>query len=280
MRRLNARDGTTLAVHERGAGARLLCVPGGPGRASAYLEDLGGLDAVRSLLLLDNRGTGESDLPDDRSSLQFPRLADDIEDVRAAFGLDRVDVLGHSAGCPVVLTYAARHPERVDRLVLVTPSGRPFGWSADDLDAIRAGRADEPWYADASDAVAAMESANPRFRSELERETRPFWYGRWDPTTQAHAASADDQMSLRANAGFPPGPDYDPAAARASLASIAARTLIVLGERDALTGVAVGERLAEHLPHAELALIDGAGHFPWIDEPKSFAAIVETFLSR
>ncbi|MDQ1706097.1 MAG: TAP-like protein, partial [Frankiaceae bacterium] len=50
-------------------------------------------------------------------------------------------------------------------------------------------------------------------------------------------------------------------------------------ERDALTGVAVGERLAEHLPHAELALIDGAGHFPWIDEPKSFAATVAHFLN-
>ena len=47
-----ARDGTTLAVHtgsnrEGASGPPLLCIPGGPGRASAYLENLGGLDASR-----------------------------------------------------------------------------------------------------------------------------------------------------------------------------------------------------------------------------------------
>jgi pimeloyl-ACP methyl ester carboxylesterase len=211
--------------------------------------------------------------------LQFPRLADDVEDVRADLGLDRVDVLGHSAGCAVALTFATRYPERLRALVLVTPSGRGLGWQADDIDTIRASRADEPWYADAAEAVAAMETASPRFRNELERETRPFWYGRWDEKTQAHAADADSQMSLRANAGFAPGPDYDMAAARASLGSVSAPTLIVVGERDAMTGAAVGDRFAEVIPQAEVVAVSGAGHFPWVDEPAKFAAGVEAFLA-
>ena len=41
---IQARDETPLAVHEVGTGPGVLCVPGGPGRASAYLENLGGLD--------------------------------------------------------------------------------------------------------------------------------------------------------------------------------------------------------------------------------------------
>src|SRR5205085_2711807 len=77
-----AADGCRLAVHSLGDGPPLLCVPGGPGRAAEYLEDLGGLSGSRRLLLLDNRGTGGSELPPDRSSLQFPRLADDLDDVR------------------------------------------------------------------------------------------------------------------------------------------------------------------------------------------------------
>jgi len=130
---IGARDGTRLAVHEVGTGPALLCIPGGPGRASAYLENLGGLDATHTLQLLDNRGSGDSELPGDRGSLAFPRLADDIEDVRLALSLDPADVLGHSAGCPVALLHAARYPDAVRKLVLVTPSGRPFGWAADDL---------------------------------------------------------------------------------------------------------------------------------------------------
>lgn len=278
MKRVTARDGLTLAVHAIGDGLPLLCVPGGPGRAAAYLEDLGGLAAVRTLLLLDNRGTGASELPADRASLQLDRLPDDVEDVRIALDLGTADVLAHSAGCPVALLHAVRHPEAVRRLVLVTPSGRPFGWSAHDVDEIRAARAGEDWYAEAAEAQAAMETASPRLRSELERMTRPFWYGRWDERAQLHAAGADKQMSLRANAGYVPGPDYDAEAARESLKTIRAETLIVVGELDALTGVSVAEQFAETLPSTEVAVVPDAGHFPWVDQPEAFRDIVAGFL--
>lgn len=278
-RRVQARDGVSLAVHEQGDGPPLLCIPGGPGRAAEYLEDLAGLAASRRLLLLDSRGTGESELPDDRDSLQMTRLPDDVEDVRVALGLDPAGVLAHSAGCAVSLLHAARHPDSVADLVLVTPSGRPFGWEPDDLDAIRAARSDEPWYAEAAEAQAAMENANPRVRAMLERETRPFWYGRWDERTSAHAAGADRQMSLRASAGFAPGPDYDPLAARDLLKSVAARVLLLVAECDALTGVTVAHRFAEVLPDAEVAVLPGAGHFPWVDAPDAFRSEVEQFLA-
>ena len=278
MKTVTAHDGVALAVHVRGDGSPLLCVPGGPGRASDYLDDLGGLDAAHTLLLLDNRGTGASELPADRSSLQLDRLPDDVEDVRRALDLDPADVLGHSAGCPVVLLHAVRHPEAVRRLVLVTPSGRPFGWQPDDIDAIRAARAGETWYAEAAEAQVAMETASPRIRSELEKLTRPFWYGRWDQRTQEHAAGADRQMSLRANAGYAPAADYDVDAVRESLRSIKAETLVVVGERDALTGASVGQRLASVIPRAQVVVVPNAGHFPWVDEPAAFRDAVGKFL--
>ena len=280
MRHVAAADGCRLAVHSAGDGSPVLCVPGGPGRAAEYLEDLGGLSRSRRLLVLDNRGTGASELPADRSSLQFPRLADDLDDVRRELALSPADVLGHSAGCPVVLLDAARRVDGVRRLVLVTPSGRPFGWTPDDLDGIRAGRADEPWFAEAAEAHAALEHANPRLRSELEKETRPFWYGRWDDRAKAHAAGGDHQMSLRASAAFGPADGYDPVATRESLRVIRAEVLIVVGGRDALTGATVAERFADVLPKAEIVAIDSAGHFPWVDEPESFREAVESFLAR
>ena len=276
---VTTRDGETLAVHERGSGPPVLCVPGGPGRASTYLEDLGGLDATHTLHLLDSRGSGGSPLPADRGSLAFPRLADDVEDVRAALSLHDANVLGHSAGCPVTLLHAARYPDAVRRLVLVTPSGRPFGWPADDLESIRAKRSGEPWYAEAAEAAEIAPNANPALRRELDRMMRPLWYGRWDDRTQAHAAGADEQVSLRAAAGYVPGPDYDPGAALASLKGITAAVLVVVGELDAMTGVSVGDRFAETLPDARVAVIPGAGHFPWVDAPEAFRGAVASFLA-
>jgi pimeloyl-ACP methyl ester carboxylesterase len=277
---VTARDGTRLAVHSAGEGPGVLCVPGGPGRAAAYLEDLGGLTTTKTLHLLDNRGSGDSELPADRGSLAFPRLADDVEDVRAALQPPPAAILGHSAGCAVVLLQAARYPGTASRVVLVTPSGRPFGWAADDLEAIRESRGGEPWYDEAAEAAAMAATASPALRSELDRMMRPLWYGRWDERTQAHADSADVQVSLRAAAGYVPGPDYDPAAALRSLGDITAQVLVVVGEVDALTGVTVAKRFAEVLPHCEVATIAGAGHFPWVDQPQAFRDAVEGFLSR
>jgi pimeloyl-ACP methyl ester carboxylesterase len=277
--KVTARDGAELAVHVVGSGPAVLCVPGGPGRASVYLENLGGLDRTHTLHLLDSRGSGESPLPADRGSLAFPRLADDVEDVRASLSLQPADVLAHSAGCAVALVHAARYPDAVRRLVLVTPSGRPFGWEADDLESVRGKRAGEPWYAEAAEAAEIAPTANPALRRELDRAMRPLWYGRWDDRTRAHAAGADEQVSLRAAAGYLPGPDYDPAAAEASLKQISASVLVVVGELDAMTGVNVADRLAGTLPDARVAVLSGAGHFPWVDEPDAFRDSVQGFLA-
>jgi pimeloyl-ACP methyl ester carboxylesterase len=55
--------------------------------------------------------------------------------------------------------------------------------------------------------------------------------------------------------------------------------LVVAGERDALTGVAVADRFAAAVPDGRVVVLPGAGHFPWVDEPVAVAATVETFLA-
>ncbi|MDP9436236.1 MAG: alpha/beta hydrolase, partial [Actinomycetota bacterium] len=124
MTTLSAPDGTRLAYTSQGSGPPLLCLPGGPGRAGAYLEDLAGLADVRTLVVLDNRATGRSQVPADPASLRFDRLAGDVEALREHLGVEQAEVLGHSAGTLVAQAWAANHPERVRALVLVTPSGR------------------------------------------------------------------------------------------------------------------------------------------------------------
>lgn len=275
-----AADGTRLAYTEVGDGPRLLCLPGGPGRASAYLEDLGGLTASRTLVRLDARGTGHSDVPPDPATLRFDRLADDVETLREHLRLQAAEVLAHSAGALWAQVWAARHPERVAALVLVTPSATLQGGARSDVARIRRERSDQPWYPDAAAAQEALVDASPAHRQALLRATRPFFYGRWDKRTQEHAASADRQSNRRAEAGFAADADeVDVAALGEQLRAVVAPVLVLGGERDGLTGVDAVHEVAASFPTARPVVLQRAGHFPWVDEPEAFRAVVAAFLA-
>jgi pimeloyl-ACP methyl ester carboxylesterase len=276
-----ATDGTRLAYDEVGSGPRLVCLPGGPGRASAYLEDLGGLSGSRTLVRLDARATGHSEVPADPSSLRFDRLAADVEALREHLGEARLDLLGHSAGAIVAQAYAAARPDRLRSLVLVTPSDHLQGGARADVAAIRASRSGEPWYAGAAEAQAALADAAPAQRQALVRAVRPFLYGRWDERQQVHAASADRQSSRRAELGFAAGTEeVDVPGLLAALRRLAAPVLVVGAELDAATGLDSVQAVAGCFSRVETVVVPGAGHFPWVDEPEAFRDVVADFLDR
>src|SRR5450755_1289301 len=139
MAHFTSYDGTRIAFRRAGAGRPLACLPGGPGRTPGYLGDLGGLGGWRELILPDTRGTGESAVPADPATYRCDRLARDVEALRAELGLERIDLLGHSAGGSVALRYAAARPERIGHLVLLSPGPQSLG-----LDLPLTGSASQP----------------------------------------------------------------------------------------------------------------------------------------
>lgn len=78
----------------------------------------------RRLVRYDERGTGLSQA--DVADVGFERMVEDLEAVVEAAGVERFDLLGISQGGPVAIEYAARHPERVERLILHGAYAR--GW--------------------------------------------------------------------------------------------------------------------------------------------------------
>jgi proline iminopeptidase len=278
MPAFRAFDGTELAYHVQGEGAPLVCVPGGPMRDSVYLGDLGGLAAFRRLIMLDLRGTGQSAVPADPASYRCDRQVDDVTALLDHLGLDRADLLGHSAGANIAVQYAARYPARVNKLVLAAPSTRAVG--LDTTSEMRREiinlRRDEPWFAEAAAAFDRIQAGSET--GEDWDALAPCFYGRWDAAAQAHAAANEEQVNEEA-AGVFGGPGaFDPEATRAALAAFTPPVLVLAGEVDANTVPRIAAEFAGLFPHAKLVIQPGAGHYPWLDDPSSFAATVAAFL--
>jgi len=275
----NAFDGTELAYHVDGAGEPLICLPGGPMRASACLGDLGGLSGHRLLIRLDLRGTGDSAVPADRSSFRCDRLVDDVRALQDHLGLASADVLGHSAGANLAVQYALSHPHRVSRLVLVTPSGRAVGLEPDtemrrEIVNLRQG---EPWFAD---AAAAFERIAAGGGAEADwAAMAPFFYGRWDAAAQAYDADEKDQTNEDVAEAFGADGAFDPAATRAGLAGLGSPVLVIGGGLDLQRPPAVTTEYAALFPSGRLVVQPGAGHFPWLDDPGRFVSAVTGFLT-
>src|SRR5262245_2561709 len=276
----SAYDGTAIAYRTHGHGSPLVCLPGGPMQDSAYLEDLGGLSKHRQLIMVDLRGTGLSDKPSDPTSYRCDRLVDDVEAMRTNLGLDQLDLLGHCAGANLAVSYAVRHPERVRRLLLITPSTFAVGITATSemRREVVMLRADEPWFPQASAAFEKIASGNGT--EEDWTAITPFTYGRWDSTARTHEEAGRDRRNDEAAAIYGSDGAYDPVATRKALAAFRAPVLLLAGERDVAAPPRALREIAELFPNATFIIQPGAGHFPWLDDPAWFSSAIVKGLSE
>ncbi len=278
MPTLSAHDGTVLAYHVFGEGIPVVCLPGGPMQDSVYLGELGGLSAHRQMIMVDHRGTGQSARPEDAASYRCDRLVDDVEALREHLDLDRLELLAHSAGANLAARYVARHPDRVGKLALITPSTFAVGIAATGQSRLEIARLrrDEPWFEAAFAALEAIVAGNAT--DDSWKAIHPFFYGRWDAAAQAHQAAQDGHRNEEAAAAFGAEGAFDPDATREALAAFNAPVLLLAGEVDLNSIPSVVAEFAGLFPTAELVVQPGAGHFPWLDDADRFVATTATFL--
>ena len=274
-------DGRTLGYHRMGSGPVLVCHPGGPGFSALYFGDLAGLWERFTLVLLNPRGTGGSGRPEDPKAYQIEDYVADVEELRGHLGLDRLMLLGHSHGGMVAQAYAARHPDRVERLVLASTLAR-FGQPQQA--AMREGmdkRSGQPWY---SDAVAALEAeqegkfSNDKEMAELVFRELPLYFAHYGAaeagyldTLKAETPNADT-LKLFNQVIFE---SFD---LRGELAAIKAPTLVITGEEDFICGPVCADEIASGITGAKKVIVGDAGHMIFIEQPEEFEREVAEFL--
>ncbi len=253
----------------------LVALAGGAGRHPSYLGDLGGVALPRRVIVPHLRGVGRSPLPDDVERASWWRQADDLEHLRRSLGVEQLLVLAHSAGTRLALSYAAQFPERVARMVLITPPAGQLVSVASDVDAIVERRRGEPAFDAAVEAwsIGPDDVSDTGFAAWLQ-QVAPLGYAGWGATDQAHATvGATSFAANRAYFSVDPPADFAD-----RLARLTAPVLVVAGAQDAIAGAAQPVGLAALFPSGTSAVLEPCGHYPWVEAPTAFRDAVDGFV--
>lgn len=232
-------DGLAVHYEVHGQGRPLVLISGQSNTLHWWDRVRGDFEPRFSTIVLDHRGTGESDKPD-ADVYSTPRFAADVVSVLDDLGIGRAHVYGTSMGGRIAQWIAAGHPERVDRLVLgcTSPGGRH---------GVERG-------ADVRRALADPDPAAVR-RALLDLMYTPDWRARvpgpYYTLGDRHMPAYARRRHLRASARHD---SWD------VLPSITAPTLVLHGTDDLFNPAANAPLLAGRIPDARLHLIPGARH--------------------
>ena len=255
----------SIAYELRGSGPPLLMINGFRRSHVVWLEGVLQPLAERfQLILMDNRGTGHSDKPQDGYSIEA--FADDCAGLIAGLGLQRAHVFGVSMGGMIAQRLATRHPDKVHGLALgCTNCGRGGSIPAEK----RIGellRLLPNATMDAREVARRQEEAYymPGFRASQRAVIEGLYELVNQQPTPPHAV----QGHLKAIDAF---------AACADLPQIKAPTLVIAGEGDPLIPAENSRLIAGRISGAQLALLPDASHFFWIEKPQETAAALIQF---
>ena len=263
-----SKDGTRIHYEIRGQGEPLALIFGYAGSSRAWGEPFLKLLETRfKTVVIDNRGTGESDKPEKPFSLAD--MAADVASVLDHASIDRAHVMGISMGGMIAQEFALNHPARLRGLVLgCTVCGFAHGVAGDPeaLGALQV-KPGEPLAPQIERLFAACCApafvASAKGQAVLkERVAELMNY----PMTPLHTY----QLHWRAIGGFD---TFD------RLPQIKAPTLVITGTSDLLVPAVNSDIIKERIPGARVHKISGAGHVFFWEAPEDTAAVVTKFLS-
>lgn len=207
----------------------------------------------RRFIRYDSRGNGLSDW--NVKDISMESFVADLEAVVEASGVDRFPLLGISQGCAVSIEYAARHPERVSGLVLI--SGYAAGWRIDSSAEERERR----------EAVMTLTrhgwgTPNPAYRQIFSQTFMPDakpeeleWFNEF----QRQTTSPENAVRFLDAFG-----DIN---VRHRLRQIKAPTIVFHARGDQRINISQGRELATEIPGAEFVPLDSRNHILLESEP-------------
>ncbi|WP_218040361.1 alpha/beta fold hydrolase [Actinomadura sp. WMMB 499] len=239
--------------------APLLLIPGGFMATDSMGSWVSAFAAERPVIVFDQQGHGRT--PDTSREISFEQFADDAAALLRALKVERADVMGYSQGGGVALQLALRHPGIVGKLVSLSATYRRDGWYPAVLEGVR--------HLDA--AAFAGTPVEKAFKEHT-------------PDARAFEIYLEKMKVLNGN---------DQNISDAQMRSISAKTMVIVGDADAvrpehalamfkLRGGGDEEAAASgelrRAPVARLAILPGMSHIGLSGESATLAPMVSAFL--
>ncbi len=252
-------NGAKVHYQRAGTGRPLLLLHGLVGSAKNWRQNISFLSRDSSVYAVDLSNMGKSDrVPGLDAGLEA--TADRLAFFMDAVGLDEADIAGHSHGGAVAIMFAARHPNRVRRLILFAPAN-PFCDLGNQLLRFYQSRFGM-WFA----------RQIPSLPRGLKSTALSRMYG--DPS-RVHQASLDGYTE---GLHVPGTIDHvlqvihkwveDMGRLRAALSGLATKpTLLIWGDRDRAVGLKSARELQRKLPQSSLIVLPGVGHIAFEEMP-------------
>lgn len=288
---LRTDDGVELWYKVAGlpTGRTIAYVHGGPCFGSLDFEKTAGALLERSarMIYFDQRGCGRSTSGTNDANLTLEATVQDLERLRTHLGVDKLDIIAHSAGGWVAVEYSRRYAAHVGHLVLVDTSGA-FQESLQyrlDYAAEIAPRAFPEHAERARDLAQRARTAEPMARLQAFGELAALiGIQRWFRTVYFATNREDESVTrwsseLKRHCEWAPGAAWYARAGHltsdnpALMARLPVDGVLVAGRQSRVFGAVLLEQAAASW-RIPLRWIDEAGHFPFAAQPERFTEVV------
>jgi len=273
------RNGFDLHYSTAGTGAPVVLLSGGPGLDVDYMKAMAEfLPASYQRVFLEQRGTGRSQLPAvTAETLTLRLVVEDLEALRVALKQERLFLVGHSWGGMLAMAYAAAHPDRVDRMILVGPGGPTLEFLEWFDDNITARMRPEDIAAEEYWGEAARRGVDEdKVSLEIMKAKTPAYFFDRSKGLAFAAQFTDGSLHARVNTLLMDDlvKQYD---SRPGLRQLKRPVLIVQGRQDPI-GDTTAEGIHDVIAGSQLRFISKTGHSPWLEKPEEFRRILAEFL--
>lgn len=283
-------NGARLWVVTVGKGAPLIFVSGGPGGAHVGLRRFDSLAKDNMLIYYDAFGRGKSDTAQKVEEYSLERDIEDLEGLRKALKLDKINLLGHSYGGVVVQGYALKYPDRISHLVLANTFHSYLMWQANDDNCNQEMKTNYPemW----EQLMALREKGYISSDEEHQKLYGTVPYG------FLYAYNPDKFINRRAkpypnsfntklyyqlvgkDGDFIVGNDIGNFDYRRRLKTLNMPVLIYGGRYDRVAVPYMMVKYKQYCPQAKFVMFERSGHNPQVEEPAKLFDLLEQFLKQ
>ena len=258
-----------------GAGTPLIVVNGGPGFDHTYEHVSSAWDVLaktRRVIFYDQRGTGHSPV----GKGQTYTLADqinDLEDLRAHLGADRIELLGHSWGGYLVMAYAAQHPEHISHLIIVDSAAPKFKDTVFLFDNVF------PEGIERQQSVSFAEEMGDKTASDTDlREYFSMLF--YSPQNRDKFLATVTPGVYKKDINEAVEKDIERFDLNPEIRKFRFPTLVITGRYDMNVAPVVAYKIHQAIPGSKFAVFERSGHLPFFEEPDEFVRVMEEFLTR